>query len=192
MARNQRDYQAEYQRRLHRAAKAGLSRSQARGHPKLTEAYASKKLTKPLDDSRLQLGLSLLRQEKSIGQVARELGVSRERLSHELNRLGATEKRRGRWVVKDSLPRRMLLYSKGKAVTVTLPNKKVAHNVANYMGQVRKFLASNDRGYVSFYDGMSVTDVNGVTHPFETDPNALYRLAGSGPDSFEQIYRIVI
>lgn len=187
-----RDYQAEYRRRLERAAKAGLSRSQARGHPKVTEAFVSKRPIRPLDDARLQLGLGLLRREKSIAETARELGVSPERLRHELNRIGATEKRGRQWVVKDSLPRRMLLYSKGKEETVTLPDKKAARGVANYMGQVRRFLETNDRGFISLYDGMSVTDINGVTHPFETDPNALYRLASSGSDSFEQIYRIVI
>jgi hypothetical protein len=192
MATKSRDYQAEYRRRLGRAAKNGLSRSQARGHPTVKEAYISKRPPKPMDDARLQTGLSLLRQEKGITETARQLGVSPERLRHHLSRIGATEKRGRQWVVKDDIPRRLLLYSKGKEVSVTVPNLKAARGVANFMGQVRRFLEANDRGYISLYDGMSVTDINGVTHPFETDPNALYRLASSGTDSFEQIYRIVI
>jgi len=192
MPKQTRDYQAEYRRRIERAAATGLSRAQARGHPKASEAHASRKPLKPIDKGRLQFGLQSLRGGKSMAAIARELHVSPERLRHSLNAVGATEKRGRQWFVKDSLPRRMLLYSKGREETITVPNHKSAKAVGYYMGQVSRFLETNDRSYISLYDGMSVTDIHGVTHPFETDPNALYRLASSGTDSFEQIYRIVV
>jgi hypothetical protein len=187
-----RDYQSEYRRRIERATTKGLSRSQARGHPTIREAYASKRPPKPLDDARLQTGLNLIRREKGVTEAARQLGVSPERLRHEFNRIGATEKRGRQWVVKDSLPRRVPLYSNGKEEEVTVPNLRTARAVAGYMSQVRRFLETNDRGYISLYQGMSVTDIHGVNHPFETDPSTLYRLAQTGSESFEQIYRIVI
>lgn len=41
MAAKKRDYKAEYKRRIERASKLGLSRSQARGHPRFT-GYSKK------------------------------------------------------------------------------------------------------------------------------------------------------
>jgi hypothetical protein len=39
---------------------------------------------------------------------------------------------------------------------------------------------------------VSVTDISGKTYPFETRPNALYRLVSAHDQSFEHIYRIVV
>lgn len=192
MEKISRDYRAEYRQRIERATSKGLSRAQGRGHPATHEAHASRRPPMPLDDARLQVGLKLLRQDKGIASTAKELGVSPERLRHHLNRIGATEKRGRQWVVKDSLARTMLVYSNGRAETITVTDRKTARAVGNYMGQVARFLETNDRGFVSLYTGMSVTDIHGVEHPFETDPNALYRLNQTGSNSFEQIYRIVI
>ena len=71
MPRSKRDYRAEYRRRTASAAARGISRSQARGHPKPTEAaVASKRPPKPIEDARLQLAFKVLRQEKSLSAAA--------------------------------------------------------------------------------------------------------------------------
>ena len=57
---------------------------------------------------------------------------------------------------------------------------------------VSAFLRSNDPAGLREFEGTSVTDVSGRQHPFETRPNALYRLASAHDQSFEHIYRIVI
>jgi hypothetical protein len=94
--KSKRNYAVEYARHIARAVTRGLSKSQARGHPKPAETVTgSKRTAKPLEDDRLQLALKVLRQEKSLTAAAREAKVSPERL-----RRYATEKniieRRGR------------------------------------------------------------------------------------------------
>jgi hypothetical protein len=49
--------------------------------------------------------------------------------------------------------------------------------VGSYMDAVSKFLAGNDRSILDPFIDRSVTDINGKTHWFETNPNTLYRLS---------------
>jgi hypothetical protein len=78
-----RDYRAEYARRIARAATKRISRSQARGHPKPTEAaLSSKRPPRPIEDDRLQVAFKVLRQEKSLTAAARAAKISPERLRH--------------------------------------------------------------------------------------------------------------
>jgi hypothetical protein len=60
------------------------------------------------------------------------------------------------------------------------------------MSAVSQFLRTNSPIGLREFDGVSVTDVSGKTHTFETRPNALYRLASAHDQSFEHIYRIVV
>jgi hypothetical protein len=39
--------------------------------------------------------------------------------------------------------------------------------------------------------GRSVRDATGKSHPLETEPNSLYRLAAAGSEGFEQVYRLI-
>jgi hypothetical protein len=188
-----RNYALEYARRIARAVTKGLSKSQARGHPKPTEAIIrASRTAKPLEDHRLQLALKVLRQEKSLTAAAREAKVSPERL-----RRYATEKsiieRRGRlWIVRRELPRRMLLFSDGRAVQVVVGDFASASKVGRFMSAVSAFLRTNNPAGLREFEGVSVTDISGKTYPFETRPNALYRIASAHDQSFEHIYRIVI
>jgi hypothetical protein len=60
------------------------------------------------------------------------------------------------------------------------------------MSAVRQFLQTNDPKYLTKFKGLSVRDVRGKIHTFETDPNTLYRLSSASGEPFEEIYRIVI
>ena len=61
-----------------------------------------------------------------------------------------------------------------------------------YMAAIGKFLRNNNPASLKSFIGKSVTDASGEKHPFETNLNALYRLAARGTESFEQVYRIII
>jgi hypothetical protein len=173
MSKGKRDHVAEYARRIARAVAKGFSKSQARGHPKPTEAIIrASRTAKPLEDDRLQLALKVLRQEKSLTAAAREAKVSPERLRRYATERSIIERRGRRWIVRRDLPRRMLLFSDGKTLQIV----------------VGDFASAGLRQF----EGVSVADISGKIHPFETHPNALYRLASAHDQSFEHIYRIVI
>jgi hypothetical protein len=86
----------------------------------------------------------------------------------------------------------MLLFSDGKTLQVVVGDFASASKVGRFMSAVSTFLRTNNLAGLREFDGASVADISGRTHPFETHPNALYRLASAHDQSFEHIYRIVI
>ena len=185
-----RDYRAEYQRRIERGIKKGLSRSQARGHPKAKEKNVRK--PKPISDNSLQISLKALRSGKTLAEAAREIRVSPERLRNQAKALGAIKRRGKKWIVRADLPRQMLIYSKGEAHPIIVGQFSQASKIGRYMAAVRRFLRSNDPAHLEPFIGKSIRDRGGGIYVFETKPNALYQLAASGGESFEQIYRYLI
>jgi hypothetical protein len=193
MAKGTRDFRAEYARRIARGAAKGVSRGQARGHPKPTEAgIGTKHVAKPVEDDRLQLALKVLRQEKSLTAAAREAKISSERLRRYATDKSIIERRGRRWIVRRELPRRTLLFSAGKTLQVVVGDFASASKVGRFMSAVSAFLRTNNLAGLRPFEGASVADISGKSHPFETRPNALYRLASAHDQSFEHIYRIVI
>jgi hypothetical protein len=191
--KSKRNYAVEYARRIARAVMKGLSKSQARGHPKPTEAIIrASRTAKPLEDDRLQLALKVLRQEKSLTAAAREAKVSPERLRRYATERSIIERRGRRWIVRRELPRRMLLFSDGKTLQVVVGDFASASKVGRFMSAVSAFLRTNNPAGLRQFEGVSVADISGKIHPFESRPNALYRLAWAHDQSFEHIYRIVI
>ena len=191
--KSKRNYASEYARRIARAAAKGISRSQARGHPKPSEApVVSKRPSPAIEDDRLQLALKVLRQEKSLTAAAREAKISPERLRRYATEKDIIERRGRRWIVRRKLPRRMLLFSEARAVQVVVGNFEAASKVGRFMSAVSTFLRTNNPAGLREFEGASVTDLSGQAFPFETRPNALYRLASAHDQSFEHIYRIVI
>jgi len=191
--RSPRDYAAEYKRRIARALARGLSRSQGRGHPKAGEVQASpRRPPKPIPDDRLQLAFQILRKEKNLRSAAKAAKVSPERLKHAAANKGSIVKIGRRWGVRPDLPRRMPLYSRGRQLDITVGDSEAASLIGRYMSAVSQFLATNDRALLQPFAGQVVIDIKGKSHPFETNPNALYRLASAGGETFEQVYRIVI
>ena len=189
----QRDYAAEYARRIARWLAKGLSRSQARGHPKPGEgALIVRKRRVPLDDERLQRALRVLRQDRNLSAAAKAARISPERLRQVAASKGAITKQKRRWVVNPALPRRMPIYSQGRQIAVTVGGLSSASLIGRYMSAVGNLFKSNDRKWLQPFIGQSVADISGKAYPFETNPNALYRLASTGGDSFEQVYRIVV
>jgi hypothetical protein len=81
MPRGKRDYRAEYARRIAHGTAKGISRSQARGHPKPKEPASSwRRAPKPIEDDRLQIALKVLRQEKSLTAAAKRQQVRSQAL----------------------------------------------------------------------------------------------------------------
>jgi hypothetical protein len=193
MPKAKRDYRAEYRRRIASGTAIGISRSQARGHPKLGETIAeSKRRARPIEDDRLQIAFRVLRQEKNLTAAARAAKVSPERLRHYAAQRDLIERQGRRWAVRQELPRRMLLFSGGRALQVVVGDFASASKIGRFMSAVSAFLRTNNPAGLREFEGVSTADVSGKTHIFETRPNALYRLASAHDQSFEHIYRIVV
>lgn len=189
MAR-QRDFQNEYQRRLSSAAKRGLSRSQARGHPRAGEKpVRPPKIIK--SDDKLEAALKALRRTGKQVAAAKEVGVSSERLRRFLREKGLAERRGRTWRITDQRPRRMTVMSEGEAREITLADFEQASLNGRHIDAVGRFLRSNDIQFLLPFQGQSVIDAKGKSHPLETDPNALHRIASAGNEPFHEIYRLV-
>lgn len=185
-----RDYKAEYQRRIANAARRGMSRSQARGHAKAGEKAI--RTRRPVNGDQLENALKAYRKTGRQTDAARSVGVSVELLRRYL-RENVSIKRRGRTlVIDDNRAREMTVVSKGRVFKAILPSHDAASVNGEYLSAVRAFLLSNEPSPLRKFEGRSVVDTAGKSHPFETDPNILYQLAAAGTELFHNVYRLIL
>jgi hypothetical protein len=185
-----RNYAAEYQRRLERAKKRGLSKSQARGHPRKREKSISTRVKSPLKDDRLAQAVAYLHRGVSLSQSAADAGVSPERLRKFIRDSHIATRRRGKWKVNiKKINWEVLLYTRGRAELLQLNNPEEVSRAMSFMASARHFKDSQDKSSLEIYRGQGVQDMRGKSHPFETNPNTLYRLASSVPDRPDKFYR---
>lgn len=180
-----RNYAEEYRRRIARGSAAGLSRSQARGHARSGEAPI--KQAPARDTAHLRRGIKAFLKIGSITTAAKEAGISAERLRREVyeKRIAQREGRRVQRLVRE-----ISIISRGRERTIKL-DFDAASMVGQYRNAVAKFLTTQDESLLAPFVGVSVTDLSGKSHPFETDLNTLYELSLMGSGTFEQIYRLV-
>lgn len=187
---SQRNYQAEYARRLERALARGLSRSQARGHAKPSEAPIKPKRVKT-DTATLEAALKSLYSGGSLQRAAADNHVSVERLRKYLSDQGLAKRAGRKWIVTDERQREMTVMTDGRARSLILKNLDSASLNGRHLAAVGQFLDSNNAYLLTPFVGLSVADSSGATHILETDPNALYRIANSGSQVFEHVYRLI-
>lgn len=190
--KRKRDYRAEYRRRKALAKARGLSSSQARGHPKSGELPVSARTTSSPSWTRiLERGIKHLRSGESLTQAAKLAGVSTERLRAYIAQTGIAKKKGRSWIVDDDQRiRRMQALTTAGRVKLQLAFDEASLN-GSHESAVGRFLEDNDTTHLKPFRGQSITDIDGKRHIFETRPNVLYRLANSGGESFEQVYRII-
>ena len=192
MAR-QRDYKAEYARRIASAAKRGLSRSQGRGHARHNEAPARPRAGQVVvADDRLEQALRALRQTGNRAAAAKSVGVAPERLRRFLHENVQIEGRGRTLKISDDRIREMPVISVGKVSLMRLPGFDQSSLNGEYLNAVKEFLETNDIDVLAPFAGRSVIDARGVSHPLETRPNTLRRLAHAGDELFHEIYRLIL
>lgn len=180
-----------YKRRIERGLKRGLSRSQARGHAKAGEAPVRKRGKPAQRDDALEAALKALRKTNNQARAARQAGISVERFRRFLKSENLAQYSGRIWTLTDNRPREVSVISKGRELTIEVPDFAASARAGAYRNAVGEFLETNDADHLAPFIGDALTDTRGQSYPFETDPNTLYRLAASGLDGFEQVYRIV-
>ena len=189
MARK-RNFKAEYERRIAKAAQRGLSRSQARGHARSNEKSIRAK--PPISDDRLEAALKLLRQTGRQGAAAKQAGVAPERFRRFLRHNALASRSGSQWQITDNRPRRMTVITGGDWKDLTLDGFDQASLNGQHSAAVGAFLTSNDIDLLRPFEGRSVRDVHGKMRSLETDPNRLHRMAAQGDEIFHEIYRLII
>ena len=182
----QRDYRAEYQRRIARAQAAGKSLSAARGHPRAADL--PKPAPAPINrtDPR-ERALKMMRHGASQAEAAKASGVSVEQLRRYRLLNTTSERRGGQWIIFDTRPQLFWIASEGRMRSVTLAFDE-GGGVGRFWNAVNEFLATNDPDHLEPYIGEGVYDVRDKLWIFETRPNVLRKLDSVGELHFIEIY----
>ncbi len=187
--RQDRNHREEYRRRIARAEAKGLSRSQARGHPKSGEPPA--RSSKPSADKKIDHAIRAMHEGSSLTGAAKAARVSSERLRRYLKTFEVASRVGRAWVLTDNRPRRVPIIVGSSLKVVVVPNFGEASKAGRYSNAVGKFVDTGELHHIEPFEGDGVRDLNGEFHPFETDPNDLLRYAMKDEPEFHEIYQIV-
>ena len=149
----QRNYQAEYHRRLQRGRARGLTRSQARGHAAAQEPSIKAEPVK--SDQRLERALRELRRTNNQAIAAKEAGVAPERFRRFLREQKLAERKGWLWEITDKRPRDMTALTTRGAIDLELPDYETASLVGQHNTQrSRPSWDTNDISNLRPFEGL--------------------------------------
>ena len=187
-----RDTKAEYRRRIERAAARGLSRSQARGHPKAGEVYiAARRAKAPAFDERLEAAIRDMRRGKPLGEAARDLKVGRERLSTYAKAHVGARRVAGSWTFDDRRARETPVITPDGVVAI-VTNYEGSHVAGQHWHEAHQAMANHawQESFERRWSDRFVRDVRGKRHMLASDLNDVYAAIHANDEPFEMIYRI--
>ena len=187
MARS-RDYKTEYARPIANATRRGLSRAQARGHARPGEAPIRQPTAR--DRDRFEAALKLYRQSGNRAAAAKAFKLAPERFGRFLSESVQIEGRGRTLKITDDRTYEMAVISRGEVLSLPISGFDQKSLNGQHLNAVKAFLSTNDIDVLGPFVGRSVIDARGVSHPLETRPNTLRRLAHAGDEQFPEIYRL--
>jgi hypothetical protein len=185
-----RDYAAEYARRIALAESRGLSRSVGRGHARAGERPRPPGLQ--LIDPKMpdERAIRAMSRGATLRAAAKAEGLTEESVRRYLKENTQAKRTGGAWSITDLRPRQYPFYSGGRLVSPWLSPEE-SSRAAKFMQAVQAYLPSGEEGVLEAFAGAGVTDIYGHRHPFEADPDKLYELDHAGELNFPEIYKIV-
>lgn len=189
--RAKRDYKEEYQRRLARGKALGLSKAQARGHPRKGEPLASSPQAKPKIDEPIASALKSMHAGTSMTAAARDAHMSPGRLSKFIKAHKVAHFKGRRWIMTDRLLRQVPIIKDASIKSIIVPTFEDASLVGKYHNAVGRFVRTGEFAFLAEFEGQAVNDHKGKSHALETDPNALFRYAAKDDPQFHEIYQII-
>lgn len=190
MAR-QRDYRAEYQRRIEKGRSQGRTVSQARGHaPRTNFDRALQRAVTDIEHGRY----------KSPTEAARKLRLPVEKLRNYIVSTGQGYKEGG--VIKQGLPEGLegtqFIQSQVSYHVPVISDSHVyeinvrrrdATLAGQYMSAVGVFIRTGDAKALEPFEGKAVTDIYGKKYELEVDPSALMEVYTYEDIQWDEIYR---
>ncbi len=187
--RKKRNYRQEYRRRIARGLESGKSKSQARGHLRVSEMPKSSGSEIDLNDPR-ERAVRRMKNGETLKSAAKAEGISRERLRRYIAQNVEASRKGRRWQIVDHRPLELAICSRAKFRWVTVSYDQASF-IGYYWNAVNRFLGSNDRSHLTPFVGKGVRDVSRKYFPLEVRPNTLRRLDSAGELHFLEIYKNV-
>lgn len=188
--RHPRNYQAEYRRRIERGTAKGLSTAQARGHggPR-DDTYRARQTAEDIA-ARFERALREFRKIPNLADAAREAGIGKERFRRWLRNNELARYERRKWRIEDDRLRQISTITTRGVRQLKIWGFDDASVIGQHYAAVGQFVRTNDRSLLDPFIGVTVKDASRRIHLLETNPNALHRLANSGTEVFEMVYRL--
>jgi hypothetical protein len=159
-----------------------------RGHPRAGELPLRAK-PRPQIDALFERAFKRFRETGNATRSAKEFGLGGETFRRRLYEKQLATHRGRKWVITDNRPKPVVIYSEGRRKELVAAGLDQASLAGSYWNDAHAFLEDPDRTILAPYVGRSVVDMQGVAHPLETDPDAIYEAANPGGLSFEEFYR---
>jgi hypothetical protein len=141
-------------------------------------------------DPLVEIAAREMNRGRSLTATAQSVRVSRADLLKRLRRQGLVKRKGDRWVPRDNRLRRVPVMTNGRIQNLTLRGYDQARLVGEHHQAVGDFLRTNDLALLKPFKGRTVQTVKGRRYVFETDPNALHRIAAMDSPPFHEIYEI--
>ena len=132
-----------------------------------------------------------MRAGRGIGAAAREAKVSEKRLRKYIRMRNLATRRGKVWKIHDPRVRRVGIQTGGGIQSIFVEGYKPASKAGQAWDRQGRFTRINDIELLAELGDDGITDIHGRFYPFETNPNALHRIAAVEEVAFHEIYQIV-